>query len=94
MTNWTLKDETRQGERNIFTFPQFTLRAYSTVQVFTKFGDNSSSKLYWDRTTEVWEDNSDDCAYVHEDEPEGNPDLVDALCYDVGLGLYYEPTLP
>ena len=94
MTNWTLKDEPRQGERQIFTFPQFTLRAYSTVKVITKFGDNDASNLYWDRSTEVWEDASDDCAYVHEDEPEGNPDLVDALCYEVVTGLYYEPTLP
>ena len=94
MTNWTLKDEPRQGERQIFTFPQFTLRAYSTVKVITKFGTDDASNLYWDRTTEVWEDNNDDCAYVHEDEPEGNPDLVDSMCYDVVLGIYYEPALP
>src|SRR3989304_7908348 len=25
MTNWTLKDEPRQGLRNTYTFPQFTL---------------------------------------------------------------------
>ena len=94
MTNWTLKDEPRQGQRNIFVFPQFTLRPYSTVKVITKFGTDDALNLYWDRNTEVWEDASDDCAYVHEDEPEDDPKLVDAECYDVVLGIYYEPALP
>jgi len=50
--------------------------------------------LYWDRNTEVWEDHNDDCAYVHKDEPEDDPERVDSMCYDVILGIYYEPALP
>ncbi|HJW90989.1 MAG TPA: lamin tail domain-containing protein, partial [Anaerolineales bacterium] len=80
MSGWTLNDE----NKNVYTFPTFTLTCYSSVKVWTKSGVNSTTNLYWNRTEPVWNDHSD-CAYLR-DPDQDTP--VDALCYSALLGFW------
>lgn len=80
MTGWRLRDENLPKEQWYF-FPKFILKKYSTVKVWTKIGNDTSSNLYWDRTTPVW-DNGGDCAYLHKyDNNLYDWVRVDAICF-------------
>jgi hypothetical protein len=82
MEGWTLNDE----NKNVYTFPKFTLTCLASVKLWTKSGTDTITNLYWNRTEPVWNDHGD-CAYLHD------PDLeepVDVLCYSAALG-YYRP---
>jgi hypothetical protein len=87
MTDWIVRDDSG----NIFTFPRFTLTAFTTVKVWTKFGQNNPLNLYWGRTEEVWNDHSD-CAYLRkpDDKDPGGTVLVDSMCYR-DPGLFWRP---
>lgn len=87
MTDWILRDEA--GNR--FTFPRFTLTAFTTVKVWTKAGQNDPLNLYWGRTEPVWNDHAD-CAYLRKPDPKNPVDTikVDSLCYK-DPNLFWRP---
>lgn len=72
MTGWRLVDNTR----NTFTFPNFSLGAGRTVNVWSKTGTNTAADLFWGRTTPVW-DNIKDCAFLYTN----NGSLEHEFCY-------------
>jgi hypothetical protein len=72
MEGWTLRDE----NKNIYTFPRFTLTSWATVKVWTKTGIIDPQNLYWGRLEPVWNDHGD-CAYIRDDQDK----LVDSECY-------------
>jgi hypothetical protein len=72
MENWRIKTET--GKR--YDFPVFTLREGKTVKVWSGWGVDGSSNLYWKSQVEIWKDNGD-CAYLRDADNE----LVDKYCY-------------
>lgn len=78
MTGWRLRDENLPNTEWYY-FPKFTLRKYSTVKVWTKIGNDTSSNLYWNRTKPVW-DNGGDCAYLHKP-VDGKWERVHAICF-------------
>jgi hypothetical protein len=89
LTDWILKDDSG----NTFTFPKFTLTAFTTVKVWTKCGTNNPLNLYWCRTEPVWNDHGD-CAYLRKPDPDDEDDTipVDSLCYkDIGLAQFWRP---
>ncbi len=61
MTSWTLCD----NAEHCFTFPTFILVAGSTVQVWTKSGENTATDLYWGSESAIW-DNTGDTAYLRD----------------------------
>lgn len=63
MTGWTLKNDHRIPD--IFEFPNFTLSNGRTVKVWTKWGENSSTDLYWGLDHPVWNTGSD-CAWLRD----------------------------
>lgn len=75
MEGWTLRDE----QKNIFTFPRYTLISWATVKVWTKAGVIDPQNIYWGRTEPVWNDYGD-CAYLRDT----NNDLSDSRCYGSG----------
>lgn len=72
MEGWTLRDE----NKNVFTFPLFTLTDLAYVKVWTKPGVIDPGNVYWGRSTPVWNDHGD-CAYLRDDEGK----LIDIFCY-------------
>lgn len=72
MEGWTLRDD----NKNVFTFPRYTLTDFASVKVWTKSGVIDPENLYWGRTDPVWNDHGD-CAYLRDEEG----DLVDSFCY-------------
>ena len=59
-----------------YEFPKFTLNAGQTVKVWTKWGTNSSTTLFMNRTTQFWQVNSD-CGYLKDDERR----TINSFCY-------------
>lgn len=55
MTNWLLRDESD----NRFYFTNFILKSGKTVSVVTDYGNNTESRLYWNRGCCVWNDQGD-----------------------------------
>ena len=56
MSNWTLAD----SQHHVFRFPDgFFLPSHARVRVYTRSGINTKSKLYWNRSKGVWNDNGD-----------------------------------
>ena len=51
LTGWYLKD----GQGNIYTFPQLTLYKGGTVMVHTASGVDTPTDLYWGRTAPAWQ---------------------------------------
>ena len=86
MTGWRIRNDHKP--RDEYTFPRYTLLAYSTVKVWTKPGVNSPTDLYWGRTTPVWND-QEDCVWLRDQ----NNELVDNLCYLVTAleVIFYRP---
>ena len=77
------------GERRDYKFDitgEFTLPTGATVKVWTKPGDNNSTNIFMNRTTEFWKDN-EDCAWLRDE----NKDLVDSICWIADI-QYYVPT--
>ena len=72
MTGWMLRDDSR----NTYTFPRFTLYAGATVKVWSKWGVNTVTDLYWGSTVPIWNDHGD-CAYLRD----ADNDRIDSLCY-------------
>jgi len=60
MNGWTIKDETAF---HIYTIPSFTSQAKSTFTLYTGIGKDTSSALYWGRTSgdygAIWNNNGD-----------------------------------
>lgn len=57
---WTVKDE---SSREPYTFPSFTLGSGATVTLYTGFGTDSSTELYWGSIgrscNAIWNNNGD-----------------------------------
>lgn len=51
LANWELKD----GDKNVFVFPQLVLHPNGAVQIHTSSGTNTVIDLYWDKSDPVWE---------------------------------------
>jgi hypothetical protein len=72
MEGWTLRDD----NKNIYTFPRYTLVNLAIVKVWTKNGVIDPENLYWGRTDPVWNDHGD-CAYLRNETGK----LIDSFCY-------------
>jgi hypothetical protein len=72
LEGWTLRDE----NKNIYTFPRYTLVSWASVKIWTKSGIIDPENLYWGRSEPVWNDYSD-CAYLRDDDGK----LIDSYCY-------------
>lgn len=72
LAGWTIRDD----QKNIFTFPAFTLGAGQNVRVWTRVGVNTTDNLYWNLDSEIWNDGGD-CAYLRN--PGG--ELQSYICY-------------
>ncbi|MFC1922995.1 lamin tail domain-containing protein [Chloroflexota bacterium] len=68
---------------------EFTLPAGATVKVWTKPGDNNSTNIFMNRTTQFWKDNQD-CAYL-KDNSEPTRKTIDKICWKDGH--FYFPAL-
>ena len=51
LANWELRD----GDRNVFVFPQLVLHTNGAVQVHTASGTNTVIDLYWSAGDPIWE---------------------------------------
>ena len=51
LASWELKD----GDRNVFVFPQLVLHKNGAVQVHTASGTNTVIDLYWSAGDPIWE---------------------------------------
>ena len=52
---WTLRD----GQGNVYLFPDLFLGPDTEVRVHTGAGENTPQHLYWNRDTAVWDDPAD-----------------------------------
>jgi LysM repeat protein len=52
---WTLRD----GQGNVYLFPELYLGPGAEVRVHTGVGEDSPGHLYWNRDTPVWDDPAD-----------------------------------
>jgi len=75
MTGWILKNDHR--EPDIFIFPNFTLLNNRDVQVWTKWGTDTSTDLYWKLDEPVWNQGSD-CAYLRD----ADNVFITSVCYE------------
>lgn len=64
LANWELRD----GDRNIFVFPQLILHPNGAVQVHTASGTNTVIDLYWNESDPVWQSGEEAQLY----DPSGN----------------------
>ena len=64
MANWELRD----GDRNIYVFPQLILRTNGAVQIHSVSGTNTVIDLYWGQGDSVWQSGEDAQLY----DPGGN----------------------
>lgn len=72
ITQWVLDD--RAGNR--FVFPSFILKPKSYVRIWTKSNKNTTTDLYWNHTTSIW-NNTGDCAYLRDNQSV----LISTCCY-------------
>lgn len=79
MTGWTLRDLAN----NVYTFPTFTLAPGASVRLWTKSGTNTTTDLYWGRTTPVW-NNDGDAAFLR--------NASDLLVATFAYGVVLTPT--
>jgi hypothetical protein len=75
MQGWILKNDHTPAD--VYTFPKFTLRAGYSVKVWTKWGENTTTDLYWGLDYPVWNTGSD-CAWLRDADNE----YVTNLCYN------------
>jgi hypothetical protein len=64
LAHWELRD----GDRNVFVFPQLILHKNGAVQVHTSSGTNTVIDLYWGESEPVWESGEEAQLY----DPSGN----------------------
>jgi len=66
LTNWIIKDEAN----HIFKFPEFLLKPYERVVIYTGCGNNTAKALYWCNCcyacNAIW-DNDHDTLYLFDD---------------------------
>jgi LysM repeat protein len=55
LQNWTLRD----GQGNVFVFPNLYLATGAEVRIHTGQGTNTPQHLYWNRDTAVWTEAGD-----------------------------------
>jgi LysM repeat protein len=55
LQNWTLRD----GQGNVFVFPNLYLATGAEVRIHTGSGANTPQHLYWNRETAVWGESGD-----------------------------------
>jgi len=55
LQNWTLRD----GQGNVFVFPDLYLASGSEVRIHTGKGENTPQHLYWNRDAAVWGESGD-----------------------------------
>ena len=55
LTGWTLED----AQNHTYTFPGFSLKAGAKVTIRTGMGNDTSSDLYWNRNTSIWNNDGD-----------------------------------
>ncbi len=76
LTGWFIRDD----GPNRYDFPiNFYIGGRQTVRIWTKGGANTSTDLYWNNETEVWNDHGD-CAYLRDYSGEEKL-LIDIYCY-------------
>lgn len=51
LANWELRD----GDRNVFIFPQLILHPNGAIQIHTTSGTNTVIDLYWGKNDPVWQ---------------------------------------
>lgn len=56
LRGWTLRD----GDHNVYEFPNFRLRAGEKVTIYVGTGNDTDHKLYWGLDDYVWDNNRDD----------------------------------
>jgi hypothetical protein len=76
MTGWILKDDSG----NKYTFPTFTLLKGKTVKVWTKYGIDTLTDLYWGSLVPIWNDHGD-CAYLRDE----NNNPINSYCYSTSF---------
>lgn len=64
LANWELRD----GDRNVFVFPQLILHTNGAVQIHTASGTNTVIDLYWGESNPVWKSGEEAQLY----DPSGN----------------------
>jgi hypothetical protein len=74
MTDWFINAERADFPK--YFFQTFTLGAGDTVRVWSGFGTDTSTDLYWGSDEEIWIDGGD-CAYLKDDKAR----TVDIYCY-------------
>jgi hypothetical protein len=55
LAGWTIHDQ----QNHTFAFPDFNLKAGTTVKIHSGTGSNSDEDLYWNRSTSIWNNNGD-----------------------------------
>ena len=55
LTGWTIQDQ----QNHTYAFPDFNLKAGSTVKIHSGAGSNSDEDLYWNRSTSIWNNGGD-----------------------------------
>ena len=55
LTGWTIQDQ----QNHTYAFPDFNLKAGSTVKIHSGVGSNSDEDLYWNRSTSIWNNGGD-----------------------------------
>ncbi|MEM7114391.1 MAG: phospholipase D-like domain-containing protein [Chloroflexota bacterium] len=75
MTEWGLSDESA----TTFIFPNFTLADGASVRIWVKAGTNTSTDLYWGRSSSVWNNGGDSAILT-----DAAGDVVDVCAYEGG----------
>ena len=79
LSGWFLRDD----GPNRYDFPEnFYIGRNQTVRIWTRGGVNTTTDLYWNNATEVWNDH-EDCAYLRDYSGEEKL-LIDIYCYKKG----------
>jgi micrococcal nuclease len=63
MSGWTVKDRSF----NMFTFPEFELKANAEVTLFSGSGKNTNSEIFWNSKYSIW-NNEGDSLYLRDKE--------------------------
>lgn len=72
LAGWTLRDD----QKNIYTFPPYTLGAGQDVKIWTRTGVDTTNNLYWNLASQVW-NYGGDCGYLRN----ASGDLQSHICY-------------
>jgi hypothetical protein len=50
LANWTLRDE----DGNLYTFPVLVLHSGASVEIFSRQGEDSVTRLFWNQDDAIW----------------------------------------